>query len=268
MYSPAEVRPERNVIIYSADFIIGRAMECLFRKRRRQGKKDNVCIVRDIDALFSYIVSDSVDCVVLNIAARDHTRLLCAIRRHAPVLPVIIVQPRHLFSDRAAASWFGNIWLQDYESMLAGYPEISPDACVSDERFSGAGCTAACSSLCSRHPVSGAFFGSLQRWLAHQLQVRMSSRRCAAVALEGLATGLLPREVSKLMGGSDKVIYHYRWRVMRELGLRNRTFDFIPSLTLREGPEPAGSQTECHMKKGRRHDGQRKETCDGAAEKH
>ncbi|MBC6504704.1 helix-turn-helix domain-containing protein [Citrobacter freundii] len=248
MHSPLIRKSGKVTVIYSADFIIGRALEGLFEKDIKGRRKRHFHTVQNADALFSHILTERVDSVVLNISARENTRLLCAIRRYSPALPVIITGHHHLFSDHVVAGWFGNIWLQEYNSLLAGYPDITPDTCVSDTRFAGTACSGACGHRC---PGGRNTFSALQHWLGERFRQRVSSRRGAAIVLDWLAPGLSPQEAASELGRSVKVVYHYRWRIMRELGLRSPAFELIPSVTLKEGDEPAGSLRKCRMQEKR-----------------
>lgn len=113
----------RHAMVYSTEWAKTTALKYLC------GYSDTVKniyveTVSDVRVLFSRLnetYSDVPDIIVLDIPARDYVGLLCHIRRLHPALPVIITQPRILFSDRAVASWFGHIWLREYDSLMAGY---------------------------------------------------------------------------------------------------------------------------------------------------
>ncbi|EAS6989592.1 hypothetical protein DSC57_21640 [Salmonella enterica] len=51
------------------------------------------------------------------------------------------------------------------------------------------------------------------------------------MALNWLIQGDTVSEISRAVSRSDKLIYHYRRRIMRALNIRNYGMDFIPSLS-------------------------------------
>lgn len=246
MYSFTTQTSESVTVIYSPDFTILRALEGVFGRKKKEKIKGSIHSVQNIDDLFIHITSGLVSCVILDLSAGKNVRLLCSIRRHSPKLPIIITKRHHLFADHVAAGWFGNIWLLEHDSLLVGFPDSTPDSYINGSLFAGAECAGCCSSCCSGKYNSRDMFIALQRCMREQLSKKISSRRGALVILNWLAPGLSPQDIALKLGRSVKMVYYYRWRVMKALEIRN-AIELIPSITLKEGNEPKGSLLECRM---------------------
>ncbi|EBC6662851.1 hypothetical protein C1B77_22615 [Salmonella enterica] len=186
--------------------------------------------------------------MVLDIPARKCVYLLCAIRRQYPVLPLIITRRRHLFSDYITASWFGNIWLQDYDTLMTGGPDAIPAEGVTGDDFACPERTGACRGWCHGGQDGPKVLFSLREWLVYRLRERLASRQGVNVILNWLEQGGTAADVGKRLGRSEKLAYHYRWLLMKELGVRNRALEFIPSVTVSGGEMPAGCSPVCLMR--------------------
>lgn len=240
----------RHAMVYSTEWAKTTALKYLC------GYSDTVKniyveTVSDVRVLFSRLnetYSDVPDIIVLDIPARDYVGLLCHIRRLHPALPVIITQPRILFSDRAVASWFGHIWLREYDSLMAGYPEMLINACVADSQFAGTYSSAACAAGCPGGANDAQVLGGMERWMCGRLTDRTGSVRCARVVTGWLSRGVSPQETGDQLQRSDKLMYHYRWRVIRALDITGHPRDFIPSLSLKEGPLAGNRPAVCRMR--------------------
>ncbi|WP_146050986.1 hypothetical protein [Citrobacter amalonaticus] len=173
---------------------------------------------------------------------------MCAIRRQFPVLPVIITRRRHLFSDYITASWFGNIWLRDYDTLMAGYPDVIPVDCVTDDYFAGPEGTGACRVFCHGRADGLQALVFLRGWLSQRLRQRLASRQGANIILNWLELGGTAADVGKRLGRSEKLAYHYRKLLMKELGIRNTALEFIPSVSVNGGDIPAGCSSVCLMR--------------------
>lgn len=235
-----------GVIIFSRDFIIGTALVELYKMSGRHRVK----YTGDINAFFDYLAGTKLSRVVLDIPARDFVYLLCAIRRQYPALPVIITRRRHLFSDYITASWFGNIWLRDYDALMAGGPDMPPPDCMAGGCLTGPEEAGACRRCCRGGPGGPQVLLSLRGWLGHRLRERLASRQGVNVILNWLEQGGTAADVGKRLGRSEKLAYHYRWLLMKELGIRNRSLEFIPSVTVSGGEMPAGCSAVCLMQAG------------------
>lgn len=235
---------DKKAIIFSSDFILSAALVGL------QSTKGKFIIytLRDASELLAVIENVNPDYVILDLSARDYVFLLCAIRRQHPALPVIIVRARHLFSDAIVASWFGNIWLIDYKALMVGYPYVAPTDYVDCHNFQGTESIGACSIYCSGKAGNGQILLSLRKWLEHRLRYRFPSRRGMKIIMNWVESGGTARDVGNRMGRSEKLVYHYRWRIMQELGLRNSALYFIPSVTVNGGTIPQGCSQFCRMR--------------------
>lgn len=236
-----------HAVIYSAEWAKATALKYLCSQKA--GVYSG--ILGNISGLTDYLDEKKKtppDVLVLDIPARNYVSLLCYIRRQYPVLPIIITQPKVLFSDRVVAGWFGNIWLREYDSLMAGYPETLLESCVTDSRFSGINAAAACSAGCGGEARDGQMLSYMERWLSGRLAGCTGSERCAWVVTEWLSRGVSPREVGARLQCSDKLVYHYRWRVIRVLGISGHPGDFIPSLSLKLGPDYGDCRVRCKMR--------------------
>ncbi|EAA2948310.1 DNA-binding response regulator [Salmonella enterica] len=244
-----EKKPEvlHYAVVYSPEWVKSTALKYL-SGHSDAGNIFCVKVADGIDGIFSLLNENTPDVLILDIPVRDYVSLLCHIRRRYPALPVIITQSRILFSDRAVASWFGNIWLREYDSLMTGYPDTLISDCVTDPQFAGVNCSAACATGCQGGMSDIQILGCMERWLCALLTERMESGRCARMVTEWLSRGLSPREVGERLRCSEKLVYHYRWKVIRALGITGHPRDFIPSLSLKTGPVPEGYPVRCLMR--------------------
>ncbi|MEG2268821.1 MAG: hypothetical protein RSC68_31380, partial [Acinetobacter sp.] len=77
---------------------------------------------------------------------------------------------------------------------------------------------------------------------------RIGSKLYAQVATEWLSRGISAQEVGKRLNRSDKLVYHYRSRIIQELRISGHPRDFIASLSLKEGPVPSDRPMTCQMR--------------------
>ncbi|EBC1670938.1 hypothetical protein F6B50_23620 [Salmonella enterica] len=237
-------KEKQYVIVFSADFIISAALASLQKTKGRTSIK----IVDNPDELLCAIIIMKPLQVILDIPARDYTYLLCAIRREFPVLPLIITRYRHLFSDYITASWFGNIWLREYDALMSGYPGVAPTDCVTDSRFAGVEGASACRGYCNDRTDGSQILRSLRGWLGLRLRLRLSSRQGVKVIMNWLELGGSAGDVGKRMKRSDKLAYHYRRLLMKELNLRNTALEFIPSIAVKGGNIPTECASTCLLR--------------------
>lgn len=240
----------QHAIVYSTEWAKTIALKYLCG-HSACGKEVFVETTGDLRTLFSRLSTKSTevpDIIVLDIPARDYVGLLCHIRRLHPALPVVITQSRILFSDRAVASWFGNIWLREYDSLLAGDPGALIGSCLTDLQFAGTYSSAACSTECPGRMSDAILLNHVERWLCGRLTERIGSGLCAQVATEWLSRGISAQEVGKRLNRSDKLVYHYRSRIIQELRISGHPRDFIASLSLKEGPVPSDRPMTCQMR--------------------
>lgn len=232
-----------GVIIFSRDFVIGAALVALYKTNGSHRVK----YIGDMNMFFNSLAETKLSRVVLDIPAREYVYLLCAIRRQYPALPIIITRRRHLFSDYITASWFGNIWLREYDALMAGEPDVTPPGCMTDDGLAGPEEAGVCRGWCRGGPGGPQMLLSLRGWLGYRLRERLASRQGANVILNWLELGGTAADVGKRLGRSDKLAYHYRWLLMKELGIRNRALEFVPSVTVSGGEMPAGCSAVCLM---------------------
>lgn len=198
-----------------------------------------ITIVNDVVSLIQLL--KEVDVIVMDIPARNYIRLLCYIRRQYPTLPLIITQSRILFSDQTVGRWFGNIWLQEYDNLMVGYPLINAYSCVTDQRLSGTNSSAVCSVKCEGNMNDTQLMKYMEHWLCECLSERTGSERCVRVVTRWLALGG-PRGTEKQMHCSYNLVYQYRWRIIHALGISGHPGDFVPSLSLKGGKVPEAIQ--------------------------
>ncbi|WP_370612383.1 hypothetical protein [Citrobacter meridianamericanus] len=174
-----------GIIVFSRGFIIGTALKALCKMK----DKHNAEYVRNTESLF-YLIAENPSCrVVIDIPARNCIYLLCAIRRQYPTLPIIIMRRRHLFSDYVTASWLGNIWLQDYDTMMAGDLDVIPTEGVAGDEFVHPEEPGVCRGWCHGSPDGAQALFFLQDWLICRLRERLASRQGMKVILNWLEQG-------------------------------------------------------------------------------
>lgn len=242
----AQTRKMKHIILYSAEWAKLAALKFLCGYSEYDSK---VCIknTQSVGELVFLLNKKAPDMILLDIPARDYISLLCHIRQRYPDLPVIITQSTVLFSDRTVASWFGNIWLRDYDSLTAVYPDIPVHSVITDNQFAGTDSAAACPAGCPGSVDDMQLLGCMEHWLCQRLSQRVGGERCAQVVTQFLSQGVSPQETGKCLRRSDKLIYHYREKVIRSLGISRHPGDFIPSLTLKNGPSVRQSRAVCRM---------------------
>lgn len=205
-----------------------------------------VNIAKNIDELF-FLLSEKKTCaVVLDIPVRNYVSMLCHIRRRYPVLPIVATQAQILFSDQIVAGWFGYIRLLEYNILMDGYPDIPAGICVTDLTFDNT--AAACATECNGGEDDIQILNDAKRWLCTRLAEIVESERCASVVTECLFGGGTPQMAGIRQGCSDKLIYHYRWRAVKALGLSGQPNKFIPSLLLKGGPVTGIYPCTCRLR--------------------
>ncbi|MBJ8362580.1 hypothetical protein I6M76_08210 [Citrobacter cronae] len=233
-----------KVILYSPDFIKSKALESL----QKANDEYDVYIQSDVSLLIADISKINPEYLVMDISAHSHVHLLCAIRRQFPTLPLILTRKYHLFSDHVSATWFGNIWLRDYDSLMGEFPALAPTDCVTNIGLSGTESAGACTLYCTGKSELSQILSPMRLWLAHRLRARIASRKAVNIIFSWLEMGGSAREMGESISRSDKLIYHYRWQIMRELGIRNVALEFSPSLSLSAGPVPLDCSCDCLMR--------------------
>lgn len=229
-----------SVLIFSPLWSVLSALQTLCqpgRERKKGTCNERITVVCHRHEILSGIANSRPDVLVLDISLRASSELLNTIRYFCPDLPVIIVQPRFLFSDRVVAEYFGLVWLKEYDAILAGYPAFGLAEHLTHEAFAGAECGG--SSQCHVITTNKTEMSDLYTQLALRLRLRLydlfRSPRLCDVVMNWLVTGTTPTETGRLLSRSRKLIYHYRGRVMRALNIYNCSRDFIPSLTVETG---------------------------------
>lgn len=217
-----------TVLIYSQLWPVAEALTGLCSNEDVRDR--NVVAVMFQEDILMEIMRVQPELVILDISPRVSCALLNKLRHYHPSLSVIITQPRFLFSDRVVAEYFGNIWLKEYDSLLAGYPAVLLPEHLIYDALAGIECGG--TSFYRGYtelPV-------LQESLTDRIRCRLfdisgSSRLCEVV-MEWLVKGVTPLETGLSLARSSKVVYHYRWQAMRLLNIHNPAKDFIPSLTV------------------------------------
>lgn len=233
-------------VVYSAEWAKAIAIKYLSGYIDTDGNR-TVSIASDIESIFSLLNEKKTDVLILDIPARNYVNLLCHIRRRYPAMPIIITQSRIFFSDRVVGSWFGNIWLREYDSLMAGYPDSLASDCVAEPQFASVDCTAACLKRCSGNRNDIKLLNDVEQWLRERLTERVRSLNGVRVVTEWLSRGVSPREAGVRLQRSTKLVYHYRSKVIQALNITGHPGDFIPSLSLEEGPTPRINPDICLM---------------------
>ncbi|MCU6173006.1 hypothetical protein [Citrobacter cronae] len=240
----------RHIVVFSLEWAKAAALQSMCNSSD-EGDVINVQLIDNLHSMNEWLnrsEKNVPDMMVLDINARDYVALLCSVRRKYPTLPVVIAQSRILFSDQVVAGWFGNIWLREYDSLMAGYPDVPLSACVTDPRFSGANTSAICAGACKGQVSDTQVIDLARQWLCERLADSLGSERCARVVTEWLAHGITPREAGDRINRSGKLIYYYRSLVIHSLKISGHPGTFIPSLKLKNGPVSGRREGECRMR--------------------
>ncbi|HII3146303.1 TPA: hypothetical protein ACY3HI_004754 [Citrobacter braakii] len=232
-----------TVLIYSPDWTHGVALEKLFLSGG-QGVdyifriNMSVADVFGSDGLFSNLI-------ILDMSPRDSVALIVFLRRQCPDVKLLFTRQYFLYSDRMVAEYFGGIWLKEYDALMAGYPDTGIMEHITSPLFSGPWSPV---RILSDTVTIQVVLGSLEQWIRRRLPDVISSPRIREVSLDWLIRGVSLRETARVLRRSEKVMYHYRWQMMRGLGIRHYSRDFIPSLTVAAGPTGWGGSVAKFMK--------------------
>ncbi|ECJ1396099.1 hypothetical protein FNG32_23825 [Salmonella enterica] len=181
----------------------------------------------------------------MNIPIRENVSLICYLRRQLRTVPIIITQNRFFFSDRVVAEFFGFIWMQSYDTLLFGYPDVSLLECVTKNSFAG---TFAAGIVCRDDANIPDII--LDEWLEYRLQLLIGSKKMAEIALNCFKKNIPVAEISTLRSCSKQLIYHYRCRVEHKLNIGNHHNDIIQSLLVKGGTSPHPACQGCQWNVG------------------
>lgn len=189
-----------------------------------------------LDEILSKIKEMKPDVLVLDISLRVNCGLVNQLRHYYPSLPVVVTQREFLFSDRIVAEFFGHIWLKEYDALLAAYPAMSLQEHLSHPGLAGAECGGGGDYRLVSWGVDNTE-EDVQRklvfWLRRRLHDLLKSPRLCEVVIDWLAEGISPANVGASLSCSAKLVYHYRWQVVRALSINRGIRDFIPSVTVK-----------------------------------
>ncbi|POT57848.1 hypothetical protein C3432_07855 [Citrobacter amalonaticus] len=229
-----------GALIYSPNWTHRVALEYLVYDKREQTTQ----IIKSSDTLTTILQENEsytpILCV-LDMLPRNSVSAILSLRKMYPEIAIVFVGNYFLYSDRMVAEYFGGIYLKEYDAILAGYPDISMNEHIISTLFSGA-----------YPPIRNinkdisveSVLASLECWIKDRLTGVMPSPRVREIVLKWLVKGASPAEVARILGRSDKVMYHYRWLMIRALGIRKGGREFIASLSVAAGPTGPGGSVE------------------------
>ncbi|EAP7257008.1 hypothetical protein EJ682_23095 [Salmonella enterica] len=236
---------QEHIIVYSPDWSEGEGIAALSSEKDSDGNNvSTVVTVHELHDFLSIVNIQRPGFIVMNIEPRAHVSLICYLRKRFEALPIIFTRKRFLFADRMVAEFYGFIWLLQYDALFSGYPNTCLTQWVTDNRFSG---TSAGGGV-ARNQIP---CKTLEDWLKFRLVHLTGSHSVTDIAMNWLIHGYSVSEISRAVSRSDKLIYHYRWRIMRSLNIRNYAMDFIPSLSFsgRGPPISAYRASQCQPTK-------------------
>lgn len=233
-------RSPSGALIYSPNWTHRIALEylvCMKKERVKRTVKSCKSLEQVLDNKDNY----APEFCVLDMLPRESIATVVSLRKLYSNIKIIFVGNYFLYSDRMVAEYFGGIYLKEYNAVLAGYPDIVIDDHLSSNLFSGA--YPPIRTLDKEKSVDG-IITSLERWIKDRLTGVMPSPRVREIVLRWLVKGAAPAEVARILGRSDKVMYHYRWLMIRALGIRRGRREFIASLSVAAGPTGQGGSVE------------------------
>lgn len=234
-----------SILIYSPAWPVNEALVCLC-KANHKNVKVNIVSIFEKEDVFRELMFWQPDILVMDMVLRENCGLMVAIRERYPSIPIIITQSRFLFSDKIVAEYFSHVWLKEYNALVCGYPTVLLQEHLTETQLSGTEnggnpmsrrCSLAKSSMTD-------VMYQINSLIHSRLFDLAGSPRLCEVVLEWLVRGIPAAEVSISLNCSKNVIYHYRWRVMKLLGIHNFSRDFIPSLTARIRSEEINEKEE------------------------
>ncbi|MEG2398560.1 MAG: hypothetical protein RSA95_00390 [Citrobacter sp.] len=239
----SEKEKYETVLIYSPDWTHGVALKNLFIS----GDDGAHYILRTDTSAAGVFGSDGFfpDLIILDMSPRDSVASIIFLRRQYPDVKLIFTRQYFLYSDRMVAEYFGGIWLKEYDALMAGYPDTGVMEHITSPLFSGPQPPV---RILSDTVTIQVVLGSLEQWMRRRLAGVISSPRTREVSLDWLIRGVSLRETAQVLRRSEKVMYHYRWRMMQALGICHYSRDFIPSLTVAAGPTGWGGSVARFVK--------------------
>lgn len=219
-----------QIFIYSKDWIHASALKHLFCGKRTDAEFD-IMIMESIATLcMPHFQKPYV--IIIDVQPSRYVSLIFTLRKNFPDTFLICTQRFFLYSDRMVSEYFGGIFLKEYEALMSGYPEVGIADHIASQLFSGA------------YPPLRHFdddnaediMNSLNKWLRKRLPELIRSSKAREINLDWLARGVSLRDTAKHLRKSDKLVYHYRWLMMKALGINHYSRDYIQSLTVKAWP--------------------------------
>lgn len=219
-----------KIFIYSEDWIHANALQHIICGTHTDDEFD----IEIKDSISTLCTSSFHKPYAIIIDARpsQYVSLILTLRKNFPDTFLICTQRFFLYSDRIVSEYFGGIYLKEYEALMSGYPEVGIADHIASQLFSGA------------YPPLRHFdddnaediMKSLNKWLRKRLPELIRSSKVREINLDWLARGVSLRDTARRLRKSDKLVYHYRWLMMKALGINHYSRDYIQSLTVKAWP--------------------------------
>lgn len=227
--------PERNknvttVIICAVNHIMQTALKNISTYGRK--KKVRVICLYHLSDIIQAAEQYTPDCIIIDSAPRQCVFLLYTLRLRFGCLPVIFTRKEFLFSDRIASEFFGGVLLRDYDVLMNSFPHITPVDLPHNDMFSGPEYSGS-APVYKVTPCIGVSEDTLIRilniWLLYRLPGIIPSATGRGVIMSCLIDNISIEKIAKRMNISDKSIYYHRSKIMKMLGIRRTSHDFIES---------------------------------------
>lgn len=164
--------------------------------------------------------------------------LLIEVRRSYPNMPILVIQPYFLFSDKVIAKFMGQVGLLDYIGVMSDsfhdvflmlrHNVFFLNSSSSLQFFLGVPNINEFLTL-----TEDAIISSLNHYLINEMYTMGMPAKVIDVVMKWLVHGVPIRKCAKRIGLSEKTIYHYRQIIIRSLGIHNVPRNFRRSLLIR-----------------------------------
>lgn len=227
--------PERNknvttVIICAVNHVMRTALKHISTSGRKQ--KVRVISLYHLGDIIQATEQYSPDCIIIDSTPRQCVFLLYTLRFRFGCLPVIFTCKDFLFSDRIASEFFGSVLLRDYDVLMNSFPNIPPVDLSHNDMFSGPEYSGS-APVYKVTPSIGISEDTLIRilniWLLYRLPGIVPSATGRNVIMSCLIDNMSIEKIANRMKISDKSIYYHRSKIMKMLGIRRTSHDFIKS---------------------------------------
>lgn len=197
--------------------------------RTRNYECYRIICVSGADELMAEARTGKVHCVVLDCAAYLHAYWIYNIRHLYPELNIIISQRMFLYSDRILTEFLGSIWLREYDSILASFPEFSVVDVIYNPVFSTAGSTRMQIGHEKKMDESE-FIKVINAWMMNRIRRIFSGCDDCICVIDGVLNGLSVKQICENNHLRYQKVYELRKYIMCFFKIHHFERHFLRSL--------------------------------------